>query len=85
MKDNHNVPNRLAFHVHFPMNAKPKRPSEVPVPERNPEINPAEDPEPTTWPKRNPEIQPEKEPLTVPPTAPPEIPKPPESVVSVPT
>jgi hypothetical protein len=83
MKNNDKFPKRPAFQIHSPINAKPKRPTEVPVPGKNPEIIPAEEPEPNTWPKKNPEIQPEKEPLTVPPTAPPEVPKPPESAMNV--
>ena len=59
---------------------KPKKPSEIPVPGKDPETIPTPEPEPGTWPKKEPEIQPEREPLTVPPTAPPEIPKPPESL-----
>jgi hypothetical protein len=55
------------------MTTKPKKPNELPVPEKGPEIIPAEEPEPGVWPKREPEIQPEKEPLTIPPTPPREV------------
>lgn len=61
------------------MDAKPKKPNEIPQPGKNPETIPSEEPEPNTWPRKEPEIQPGKEPLTIPPTAPPEVPKPPEN------
>jgi hypothetical protein len=56
------------------MSARPKKPNEVPDPEKHPEIIPTEEPEPGVWPKKEPEIQPEKEPLTIPPTPPREVP-----------
>ena len=55
-------------------NAKPKKPSEIPQPGKDPETVPSE--EPSTWPKREPEITPGKEPLTTPPGPQPEIPTP---------
>lgn len=80
MKNNNPLSKEPGPHLHSSVNAKPKRPNEVPVPGKNPEIIPAEEPEPNTWPKKNPEIQPEKEPLTVPPVTPPEVPKPPQEI-----
>ncbi len=60
---------------------KPKKPSEIPQPGKNPETVPAEEPEPKVWPRKEPEINPGKEPLTIPPSKPLEIPAPPESVI----
>jgi hypothetical protein len=59
-------------------NGKPKKPSEIPQPGKDPETVPSEEPEPATWPKKEPEITPGEEPLTTPPGAPPEIPAPPQ-------
>ena len=63
-------------------NAKPKRPSEIPQPGKDPETVPSEEPEPATWPKKEPEITPGKEPLTTPPGPQPEIPSPPQSLIT---
>src|SRR5688572_24110195 len=63
-------------------NAKPRKPSEIPQPGKDPETIPSEEPEPATWPKKEPEITPGKEPLTTPPGPQPEIPSPPQSFIS---
>lgn len=69
--------------IHALENAKPKKPSEIPQPGKDPEIVPPEEPEPSTWPKKEPEITPGKEPLTTPPEAPPEIPEPPQGLMNL--
>lgn len=63
-------------------NAKPKKPSEIPQPGKDPETVPSEEPEPDTWPRKEPEITPGKEPLTTPPGAPPEVPAPPQGLIN---
>jgi hypothetical protein len=42
--------------------AKPRKPSEIPKPERIPEVKPVKEPNEPVFPERNPEIIPEKEP-----------------------
>ena len=64
-------------------NPKPKKPSEIPQPGKDPETVPSEEPEPETWPRKEPEITPGKEPLTTPPDAPPEIPEPPQGLMNL--
>lgn len=61
-----------------PAYAKPKKPGEIPQPEREPETEPAEEPAPPVWPRKEPEITPGHEPLTIPPSAPPDVPAPPQ-------
>lgn len=56
-----------------------KKPSEIPVPGKDPEVIPAQEPEPTVWPKKDPEIKPEREPQVTPPRNPEEIPAPPQN------
>ncbi|HEX6892823.1 MAG TPA: hypothetical protein VF141_19075 [Chryseolinea sp.] len=52
-------------------NARPKEPSEIPQPGKDPETVPSKEPEPDTWPRREPEITPGKEPFTTPREIPP--------------
>jgi hypothetical protein len=65
---------RLQPSHHF-VQAKPKKPHEIPRPGTKPETVPSKEPDPTVWPHKEPEIQPGKEPLTIPPPAPTEIPQ----------
>jgi hypothetical protein len=76
-RDDINFQNLIGY-ISSIANAKPSKPGEVPVPEKNPEIIPPS-PSPVTWPEKEPEVQPEREPLTTPPSAPPEVPRPPQN------
>jgi len=53
-------------------NDKPKKPNEIPEPEKNPDTDPTPKPEPLVWPKKEPKTQPGREPLTTPPPTRPE-------------